>query len=175
MKFHELELPGLFLIELDRFEDERGFFARTFCKEEFQKKGLECHFDQCSFSFNKNRGTLRGMHFQSAPYEEGKLIRCTHGAIYDVLVDLRPESKTYKKWQAVELSENNLSLLYVPKGLAHGFQTLEENTQVFYQISEKYSQPHAAGVRWNDPIFGIHWPLPVSTISIKDQQYPNFL
>lgn len=175
MKFQELNLSGLYLIESDCFEDERGFFARTFCKDEFAKYGVNMHFEQCSFSFNKKKGTLRGMHFQTVPFEEAKLIRCTHGAIYDVLIDLRPESKTFKKWQAIELSEHSLKFLYVPPGFAHGFQTLEDATQVFYQISSKYSPQHSSGVRWNDPAFSINWPLAVSTISKKDQEYPNFL
>lgn len=174
MKFQELNLPGLYLIEMDRFEDERGFFARTFCNEEFRRQGLDDHFQQCSLSFNKKKGTVRGMHFQIAPFEEAKLIRCSRGAICDLLLDLRPHSKTFKKWQAIELSQHSFQLLYVPKGIAHGFQTLEDNTEIIYQISANYSVEHARGVRWNDPAFSIRWPLPITVISKKDQEYPNF-
>lgn len=171
----ETKLKGAFIIEPERLEDERGFFARTFCKEEFRAHGLNPRVVQCSISFNKTRGTLRGMHYQAAPYEEAKVVRCTMGAICDVIIDLRPESPTFKRWVAVELTSDNHRMLYIPEGFAHGFQTLEDNTEVFYQMSEFYHPATARGVRWDDPAFGIEWP-PVERriISAKDQDYPNF-
>jgi dTDP-4-dehydrorhamnose 3,5-epimerase len=175
MIFRETRLKGAFIIEPERLEDERGFFARTFCLEEFKAHGIHFQVVQCNISFNKKKGTLRGMHYQIAPYEEAKLVRCTRGAIYDVIIDLRPESPTFKQWIAVELTAENHQMLYVPEGFAHGFQTLEDNTEVFYQMSEFYHPECVRGVRWDDPAFGIEWP-PVEQriISPKDQEYPNF-
>ena len=174
MRFLPLEpaLEGAFLIEPEPIEDERGCFARTFCGKEFQSLGLNSHLEQCSISFNHRKGTLRGMHFQVPPHEEAKLVRCTRGKIYDVIIDLRQNSPTYRQWTGVILSADNRSLLYIPEGFAHGFQTLEEETEVFYQISHPYVPGSSAGVRWDDPVFGIAWPIEVSVISSKDQEYP---
>lgn len=175
MIFRETKLKGAFIIELKRLEDERGFFARTFCQEEFRAHGLNPRVVQCNISFNKQKGTLRGMHYQIAPYEEAKLVRCTRGAIYDVIIDLRPESPTFKQWVAAELTAENRRMLYVPEGFAHGFQTLEDNTEVFYMMSEFYHPECAKGVRWDDPAFGIKWPITSNvTISVKDRNYPDF-
>ena len=174
MHFRQTKLQGAFIIEPDRKEDERGFFARVFCVDEFAAQGLETNLVQCSVSFNKQRGTLRGMHFQGAPFEETRLVRCTMGAIYDVIVDLRPDSATFKQWLAAELSAENRHMVYIPAGFAHGFLTLVDNTELFYQMSEFYYPEAAQGVRWDDPAFGIQWPLPVSVISDKDRSYPEF-
>lgn len=174
MIFSETKLKGAFIIEPERLEDERGFFARTWCQREFEAHGLDPHLVQCNISFNKKRGTLRGMHFQVSPHAEAKLVRCTMGAIYDVILDLRPDSPTYKRWLALELTAENRKTLYIPKGLAHGFQTLADNTEVFYQMSEFYHSESARGVRWDDPTFGIEWPIVDATISGKDKGYPNF-
>jgi dTDP-4-dehydrorhamnose 3,5-epimerase len=172
--FQTTKLPGAFLIELERKEDERGFFARAWCENEFAEHHLEGKIVQCNISFNKKRGTLRGMHYQSHPHAEIKVIRCTRGSIYDVIVDLRPESPQYKQYLSVILSAETRSMLYVPKGFAHGFQTLEDETEVFYHMSEHYT-PHAAkGFRWNDPAFKISWPDAVRIISERDCSYPNF-
>jgi dTDP-4-dehydrorhamnose 3,5-epimerase len=173
MKLIRLPLSGAYLIELDLVRDERGFFARTWCAEEFQQLGLKSKLAQCSISSNKSRGTLRGMHFQAEPYAETKLIRCSSGAIYDVIVDLRPHSPTYCKWFAAELTSANHKMLYVPEGFAHGFQTLVDNTELFYQISETYQAEYARGVRWNDPIFGIEWPISNPIISARDSAYAD--
>ena len=170
--FVETEIPGAFLIEPERLEDERGFFARMWCEREFKAHGLNPRLAQCNLSFNRTRGTLRGIHYQDSPYAETKIVRCTMGAIYDVIVDLRPESPTFKRWFAVELTAENRCMLYIPEGLAHGFQTLVDNTEVFYQMSEFFHPECARGVRWNDPAFGIHWPLSVSVIADKDNAYP---
>jgi dTDP-4-dehydrorhamnose 3,5-epimerase len=156
--FTETELAGAFVIELERHTDERGFFARTFCQQEFEAHGLRAEVAQCNVSFNKRKGTLRGMHYQAAPFAEAKLVRCTAGSIYDVIIDLRPASPTFKRHFAVELSAENHRMLYIPDDFAHGFQTLEDDTEVFYQMAQRYSAEHARGVRWNDPAFGIEWP-----------------
>ena len=174
MVFRETKLKGAFIIEPDRMEDERGFFARTFCVEEFKAHGLNLRFVQCSISFNKKKGTLRGMHYQVAPYNEVKLVRCTMGAIYDVIIDLRPGSSTFKQWIAVELTAENRKMLYIPEGFAHGFQILEDNTEVFYQMSEFYHPKRARGIRWNAPAFGITWPLSDPIMSEKDRGSPDF-
>ncbi len=175
MRFTELALPGLYLVESEPVSDERGFFARTWCHDEFQARGLSTDIAQCSVSFNLRKGTLRGMHYQAAPHAEIKVIRCNRGAFFDVLVDLRPESPTYAQWTAQELSARNGRMLYVPAGLAHGFQTLEDETEVYYQISERYAPDCARGVRWNDPAFGIEWPdVEVRILSERDRQYPDF-
>ena len=173
MIFTETKLKGAYIIEPERLEDERGFFARTFCQEEFAAHGLRTRFVQCSISFNKKKGTLRGMHYQVASHEEAKLVRCTMGAIYDVIIDLRPGSPTFTQWVAVELTAQNRKMLYVPEGLAHGFQTLEDDTEVFYQMSEFYYPESARGVRWDAPAFGIEWPLAEEPVlSEKDRRYP---
>ena len=174
MIFRETKLKGAFIIEPERLEDERGFFARTFCQEEFEAHGLNPAVVQCNISFNKKRGTLRGMHYQVVPHEEAKLVRCTRGAIYDVIIDLRPESPTLKQWVGVELTADNRRMLYIPEGFAHGFQTLEDDTEVFYQMSEFYHLECARGVRWDDRVFGIEWPLAEVIISAKDRGYSNF-
>jgi dTDP-4-dehydrorhamnose 3,5-epimerase len=174
MIFKETKLKGAYIIELEPIKDERGFFARTFCQKEFTKYNLNSHIVQCNISFNKKRGTLRGMHYQVAPYEEAKLVSCIRGAIYDVIIDLRPDSPTYCQWFAVELSSEDYKMLYVPKGFAHGFQTLEDNTVVFYQMSEFYHPECARGARWDDKAFGIEWPISVKIISEKDLSYKDF-
>jgi dTDP-4-dehydrorhamnose 3,5-epimerase len=175
MKFVSLHLSGAYLIEPEPISDDRGSFARTFCKQQFQERGLKSPLEQCSFSWNLKKGTLRGMHFQKEPHAEIKLVRCTKGAIYDVIIDLRPESSTYKQWGGFILSSENRHLLYIPEGFAHGFQTLEDHTEVFYQISSPYVAASASGVRWDDPAFKIFWPAEVSVISSKDQQYPDLM
>jgi len=172
--FRETKLKGAFVIELEPTEDERGFFARTFCRKEFQDHDLNPDLVQCNISYNKKKGTLRGMHYQVAPHEEAKLVSCLRGAIYDVIIDLRPDSPTYCKWFAMKLNSLNYVVLYVPEGFAHGFQTLEDNTVVLYQISEFYHPECATGVKWNDPTFGIEWPLSVRIMSKKDMNYPDF-
>jgi len=172
MKFLRTPLAGAWLIELEPHGDERGFFARTFCAREFEQAGLASAFVQCNVSLNVQRGTLRGLHYQRPPAAEIKLVRCTAGAILDVIVDLRPESATYRQHYAVELNARNRRALYVPELFAHGFQTLEDQTEVFYQMSAFYAPALAAGLRPSDPKLGIAWPLPVSCLSEKDQQWP---
>ena len=174
MIFTESKLNGAFIIEPEKMEDERGFFARTWDKKKFVEHGLNPKLVQCSISFNKKKGTLRGMHYQVAPYEEAKLVRCTKGKIFDVIIDLRPNSKTYKEWEGIELSSENYKMLYVPKGFAHGYQTLEDNTEVFYQMSEAYMPEYAHGIRWDDKIYQISWPLKSPIISKKDLSYKPF-
>jgi dTDP-4-dehydrorhamnose 3,5-epimerase len=174
MKFQPLSLDGAYTIELEPLADERGTFARTFCRHEFEARGLDAHIAQCSISYNRRRGTLRGMHYQVAPFEETKLVRCARGAIYDVIVDLRAGSATRMQWAAAELSADNRRMLYVPAGFAHGFQTLTDDSEVFYQISEWYSPEHARGVRWNDDAFAIRWALTDPIISDKDRSYPDW-
>jgi len=173
MIFRETKLVGAYTIDLEKIEDERGFFARSWCQKEFLEHGLDPQVVQCNVSFNKVRGTLRGMHYQLPPFAEPKLIRCTKGSIYDVIIDLRPDSPTFLRWFGIELSEENRRMLYVPKLFAHGFQTLEDNTEVFYQMSEFYSPGHSKGVRWNDPLFNITWPPARRIISVRDQHYPD--
>lgn len=172
MKFTETKLPGVVVVEIEPICDERGFFARSWCMREFERHGLNPNLAQCNISFNKRKGTLRGMHYQAEPYQEAKLVRCTRGAIYDVVIDLRPESITYRQWQAVELNAENRCMLYVPVGVAHGFQALEDDTEVFYQMSEFYHLECVRGVRWDDSTFGIRWPLPDPIMSEKDRSYP---
>jgi dTDP-4-dehydrorhamnose 3,5-epimerase len=174
MIFVETGLKGAFIIEPQRLEDERGFFARTWCQREFESHGLSSRLLQCSVSFNARRGTLRGMHFQRAPHEEARLIRCTMGAIYDVIIDLRPESSTFKEHVAVELTAHNHLMVYAPEGFAHGFITLADNSEILYQMSEFYSPGHAGGVRWNDPAFAIQWPIEVQVMADKDRNLPDF-
>ena len=174
MIFAETKLTGAFVIEMERRTDERGFFARTFCRQEFEAHGLNPEVVQCNVSFNERKGTLRGMHYQAAPFAEAKLVRCTSGSIYDVIIDLRPTSATFKKHFAVELSGENGRMLYIPEDFAHGFQTLQNDTEVFYQMAQRYSAEHARGVRWNDPAFGIEWPEGERIIIERDQNYPDF-
>ena len=217
MIFTETNLKGAYLIEIEPIEDERGFFARSFCQEEVRLHGINMNIAQCNISFNKKKGTLRGMHYQAAPYEEAKLVRCVRGAIYDVIIDLRPDSPTYCKWIAVELTglgfqfaadssqmtayspqlaahSSQLTaqgspsaayslpltaycylMLYIPQGFAHGFLTLEDDTEVFYQMSEFYAPGYGRGIRWNDPAFGITWPGEINVISDQDLTYPDFV
>lgn len=174
MLFTKTELEGAWIVDAQPARDPRGFFARTFCEREFAAQGLETRFVQHSTSQNVERGTLRGMHFQRAPHAEVKLVRCLKGAILDVIIDLNPTSPTFKRWQAFELSATNMRQLYIPKGFAHGFQTLEDNCEIGYLIAEFYAPDAATGVRWDDPAFGITWPLPVTVMSDKDKTWPDF-
>jgi dTDP-4-dehydrorhamnose 3,5-epimerase len=172
--FTATPLSGAFVIEPEPVEDTRGSFARTWCRRELEAHGLDTRLAQCSTSFNKRKGTLRGMHYQRPPFAETKIVRCTRGSMYDVIIDLRPQSPTRARHFGVVLSGDNRKQLYVPAGFAHGFQTLEDDTEVFYQISEFYSPAHAAGVRWDDPAFGIDWPEDDRTIVGRDRSYPDF-
>jgi dTDP-4-dehydrorhamnose 3,5-epimerase len=172
--FTPTTLPGAWLVEPQRLADARGFFARTFCAEEMAAHGLTPQVTQCSIAWNAQRGTVRGLHWQAAPHEESKLVRCTSGAIYDVLVDLRPGSVSYKRHFAVELTAESRLQLWVPPGCAHGYQTLLPDTEVTYQMSTPFEPSAARGVRWDDPTFGIPWPLPVEVISDRDRSYPDF-
>jgi dTDP-4-dehydrorhamnose 3,5-epimerase len=174
MRFKETEVWGVFAVEPERHEDERGFFARTWCRQEFAGRGLNADLSQCSISFNKRRGTLRGMHYQAAPHGEVKLVRCTRGALVDVILDPRPGSPTFGRWAAVELTDDNRVSVYIPEGCAHGFQTLADDTEVLYQIAGFYHPEAARGIRWDDPAFAVRWPLPPTVISPKDLAYPDF-
>src|ERR1700731_4933483 len=174
MTFLETKIPGVFEVRLEPKPDERGFFARTWCQQEFKSHGLNPKLVQCDLSFSTRKGTLRGMHYQVAPYAETKLVRCTRGAIYDVAIDLRPQSRTFKNWISVVLTAANRDALYVPEGFAHGFLTLEDETEVTYQMSQSYNADAARGVRWDDPTFNITWPERVEVISERDRAYPNF-
>jgi dTDP-4-dehydrorhamnose 3,5-epimerase len=173
--FTKAPLEGAFVIDLEKREDDRGFFARAWCEREFADYELVTRLVQCNLAFNQRSGTLRGMHYQEAPYAEVKLVRCTRGAVYDVIVDLRPDSTTFMQWMAVELTAENRRMLYVPEGFAHGYQTLVPETEVFYQVSEFYTPDAEGGVRWNDPAFAIEWPATETrTISEKDASWPDF-
>jgi len=174
MLFKETALPGVFEIRLAPHTDERGFFARSWCRNEFEQHGLNSSLVQCNISFNKKKGTLRGMHDQAAPHAEAKVVRCTSGAIYDVAIDIRPASPTFKKWVGVTLSAQERNMLYVPEGFLHGFLTLADNTEIFYQMSEFYHPELQRGFRWDDPAFGIKWPSEVVVISERDRTYPDF-
>jgi len=174
MKFTPTSIAGAYLVQLERIEDVRGFFARSWCREEFKSQKISSDLVQCNISYNTKKGTLRGMHFQTDPKAEDKLVRCTLGSIYDVILDLRPESPTHLKWEGFELTSQNRDMLYIPKGLAHGFQTLEDETEVFYQMSEFFAPECASGVLWNDPAFNIQWPLTSPIVSDKDQSYPSY-
>lgn len=175
VKFIPTSLAGAYVIEPERLEDERGYFARTFCRVEFVAHGLNPNLVQCNVSFNLKRGTLRGMHYQAKPHEEAKLVRCTRGTIFDAIIDIRPDSLTFRKWFAVELSAANGHMLYIPEGFAHGFQTLEDGSEVFYQMSEKYFPESVRGIRWNDPVIGIRWPLADPVISQRDAGFSDFM
>jgi len=175
MIFQETRIPGVFEINLEPTLDERGFFARSWCRTEFESHGLNPKLVQCSVSFNRRKGTLRGLHYQMAPYAETKLVRCTKGAIYDVVVDLRSQSRTFKNWFSALLTAESRNAIYVPEGCAHGFLTLEDESEVFYQMSEFYNAESARGVRWDDAAFGISWPEKVEVISERDRAFPNFL
>ena len=174
MKFTELNLPGAFLIEIEKIQDQRGFFGRLWCENEFKAHNLNTNLVQSNISLSKKKGTLRGMHFQKSPFEETKLVRCTKGSVFDVLVDLRPESPTFKKWFGVKLTEKNHKMLYVPKNFAHGFLTLEDNSEVYYLVTEFYNPEMERGIRYNDPEFNIEWPIDIEEISEKDLNHPNF-
>jgi len=174
LRFIPTTLAGAYVIEPERHVDERGFFARTWCAQEMASHGLEAGLAQCSVSFNHRRGTLRGLHYQVPPFAEAKLIRCTRGALYDVAVDLRPDSPTLGKWVGVELAEDDGRALYVPPGFAHGFLALADGTEVLYQISVPYAPEAARGLRWNDPFHGVAWPGPVEVIAPRDAAYPDF-
>jgi dTDP-4-dehydrorhamnose 3,5-epimerase len=194
MIFTETELKGAYLVEIEKNEDDRGFFARSYCAREFEAHGLNPKVVQCNISFNRNKGTLRGMHYQVSPFREAKLVRCVRGAVYDVIVDVRANSATFCQWFGIELTSPRFALradcsqltsdcaqlasycrmLYIPEGFAHGFITLEDNTEVFYQMSEFYAPESARGFRWNDPVFGINWPLEPSVISERDRSHPDF-
>lgn len=174
MRFIPTILKGAYIVEPEKMADDRGFFARSWCQQEFSDRGLDANLVQCSISFNHKRGTLRGMHFQLPPFAETKLVRCTQGAIYDVAIDLRQDSPTYLQWVGVELTAENRKAFYIPKGCAHGFQTLTDNAEVFYQISEVYAPEYGRGVRWDDRAFNITWPEPVSVISERDRNYAEY-
>jgi dTDP-4-dehydrorhamnose 3,5-epimerase len=174
MKFVETPLAGAFVIDPEPRVDDRGFFARVFCRDEFQAQGLELSVAQSNVSFNEHRATLRGLHYQIGPHREAKLVRCTTGAIFDAIVDVRPDSSTLRHWYGVELNANNHRMLYVPVGFAHGYLTLTDRTEVFYQVSEFYNAEFERGVRWDDPAFGIRWPFRPELISDKDRAHPLF-
>jgi dTDP-4-dehydrorhamnose 3,5-epimerase len=167
-------LNNAYLIELEKHEDERGFFARSWCQKEFKKNGLVDDIVQANISFNIKKGTMRGLHYQITPHAETKLVRCTRGAIYDVIIDLDSSSNTYRQWMGIELTQENYKLLYVPRGFAHGFQTLENDTEITYLTSEFYAPQAERGIRYNDPFFDIKWPLPLTEISEKDGKWPNY-
>ena len=175
ISFKETKLKGAFVIDPERFNDDRGFLARSFSAKELESHGLNPRIAECNISFSRKRYTVRGMHFQKPPNAQAKLVRCTKGAIYDVIIDLRPESPTFKQWIGEELTAENRRMLYVPEGFAHGFQTLEDDTEVFYQISNFYTPGSEGGVRWNDPVFAIDWPATDGiTINDRDMSYPDF-
>lgn len=175
MKFFETSIAGVYSIEPRRFEDERGFFAPSFSAKEFAARGLVSTFLETNISYSKHRGTLRGMHYQAAPHGQAKLVRCTRGAVFDVAVDLRPASPTFKKWIGVELSDENRSMLYLPADCGHGYQTLTDDTEVFYMVSGVYVPESSRGFRWNDPAFGIEWPnADARVLNNRDRDYPDF-
>lgn len=175
MIFHALPLTGAYLIEPQKLEDERGFFARSWCRQAFAEQGLNAQLVQCNISYNRHKALIRGMHYQIFPHQEAKLVRCTLGAIYDVILDLRPDSSTYKQWMGIELSQKNYRMLFIPEGFAHGYQTLSDESEVFYQMSQDYHPESARGVRWDDPAFGIVWPLSQPRVSERDCAFPDFL
>ncbi len=163
-----------YVIDLERREDHRGFFARSWCQEEFRAHGLNPRVAQVNVGFSRKKGTLRGLHYQLPPYEEARLVRCTMGAIYDVIVDLRPDSSTHKQWVGVELTAENRRMLHIPEGCAHGYETLVDNTEMYYQTSQFYAPEYVRGIRHDDPTFGIEWPLPVDVISDADRSWPDY-
>ena len=174
MIFVETKLTGAYLVKLEPHEDERGFFALSWSEKDFAERGLESRVVECNVSFNRKKGTLRGMHYQAAPYSQVKLVRCTRGAIFDVIVDLRPTSTTFKQWLGFELSAENHHALYIPRDFAHGFQTLTDEAEIFYQMSDPFVPGSGRGVRWNDPAFGIDWPADARIINQRDADYPDF-
>jgi dTDP-4-dehydrorhamnose 3,5-epimerase len=174
MQFTETEIGGAFILDAEQIADERGFFARSWARDEFEAHGLNPHLAQCNLSYNHRKGTVRGMHWQAAPHAETKLVRCTQGGIYDVVVDLRADSPTYLRWIGAELTAENRRALYIPEGCGHGFQTLADGTEVLYMITEYYTPAAARGMRWNDPAITVTWPLAVTVISERDAQYPDW-
>lgn len=175
MIFRDAGLDGVIVIEPERAEDERGHFARTWCRDAFAERGLATDFAQCNTSFNRRRGTLRGLHYQAAPHQEAKLVRCTRGRVFDVAVDVRPGSATLGRWCAAELSADNGRMVFIPGGFAHGFQTLEDTSELFYQMSAAYAPEAVRGISWNDPAIGIDWPIPEPILSERDHRNPLFL
>jgi dTDP-4-dehydrorhamnose 3,5-epimerase len=175
MLFTETDVKGVYIIELEPISDDRGFFARSWCKKEFEEHHLNPNIVQINIGFSIRQGTLRGIHYQNEPYGEVKLVRCTTGAIFDVAVDLRPDSPTYKKWVGAELTAENRKMLYVPEGCGHGYQTLESNTEILYQTSQLYCREAARGLRFDDPAFGVRWPLPIQVISDQDKSWADYL
>lgn len=175
MQFILTPVDGVLIVQPEPVEDERGYFARTWCREEFRKHGLDASIEQCNLSFNLRKGTLRGLHYQAPPGEEAKLVRCTRGSLFDVALDLRRHSPTFLKHAGVVLDAASHRALYIPAGCAHGFQTLEDATEVSYQMSRSYAPELARGVRWDDPAFGVQWPVEVSVISERDRNYANFV
>jgi dTDP-4-dehydrorhamnose 3,5-epimerase len=175
MNFHKAKIAGVFEVCLEPRTDDRGFFARAWCQKEFAAQGLNSTVVQCNISRNARKGTLRGMHYQAHPFSETKVVRCTRGAVYDVVLDLRPKSKTFKQWVSVVLTEESGNMVYIPDGCAHGFLSLKDGSDVFYQMSEFYNPEAARGVRWNDDAFGIVWPEKVEVISERDRTYPDFI
>lgn len=173
MIFTPTPLAGSYILDIEPKADERGFFARTFCRSEFEQAGLHTDFPQCSLSYNKHRGIIRGMHYQKIPYSEVKIVRCIRGAIWDVVIDLRKSSPTYLQWHAIELSESNYKALYIPQEFAHGFQALLDDSIVEYFISEPFQSDYQGGIRWSDPRVGIKWPLPDPILSARDQTLPG--
>lgn len=174
MIFTETKLKGAFLIELDKFKDERGFFALSWSEKDLAERGLDSRLVECNVSFNRNKGTLRGMHYQQTPHGQVKIVRCTRGSVYDVIVDLRSDSPTFKHWVSAELTADNHLAVYVPTDFAHGFQTLEDNSEVLYQMSDPHVPGSGKGVRWNDPAFGIKWPEDERIIIARDMEYADF-
>jgi dTDP-4-dehydrorhamnose 3,5-epimerase len=174
MKIIETPLLGAYVIDIEPINDVRGFFARTFCVKELETRGLNIQFPQCNISYNEKKATLRGMHYQKEPYGEVKIVRCTSGSVYDVIVDLRPLSSTYCKWFGLELSSLNRKAIYIPRGMAHGYVTLTDNTELLYMMSEFYNSDSAKGVRWNDPIFNIQWPLSPLLVSERDMNHADY-
>lgn len=172
MKFTKSRIPGAWIIDVSEIHDDRGFFAMTWLPGEFTKRGLDPSLAQCNLAFNHKRGTLRGMHFQNAPHEQVKIIRCTRGALLDVIVDLRPDSPAYRQWEAVELTADNRRMFYMPKGIAHGYITLTDGAEAYYHTSIPWAPQAESGVRWNDPAFGIKWPFEPGIVSAKDGAWP---
>jgi dTDP-4-dehydrorhamnose 3,5-epimerase len=172
--FTETPLKGAFVVDLDLREDSRGFFARTWCSREAAARGLNTRIEQCNIAFNRRKGALRGMHFQLPPHGEARLVRCTRGSIHDTILDLRPDSRTFMQHWSIDLSETNRRAIYIPEGFAHGLQTLQDDTEVFYQMSAHYAPEANIGVRWDDPAFGLMWPLPVTEMSQRDRSFPDF-
>lgn len=174
MKYHETKIKGAYIIEPEKREDERGFFARSWDTKEFEQHGLNPNLVQCSISYNHKKGTLRGLHYQLKPYQEAKYVRCTKGGVFEVIVDLRPNSQTFREWESVEISTKNYKMIYAPEGCGLGFQTLEDETELLYQMSEFHSPQYERGIRYDDPTLDIHWPLEVAVISKRDLSFPYF-